>query len=111
MKSALKYFPNNTNTSKVHIKVFQNEMIMLHTGNKYIIILDEYSLESLNQKMKSYLQGDKNNLTLKEFSELTTNKNQLLSKILIDEMVDKGYLLLDESDLDVKFYLNKILNY
>jgi hypothetical protein len=73
--------------------------------------LDEYSLENLNRKMKQYLKEDKNNLTLKEFSELTANKNQLLSKILIDEMVDNGYLLVDESDLDVKFYLNKILYY
>ena len=50
-------------------------------------------------------------MSLKEFTEMTNIKNQLLSKILIEEMLDNGLLLIDESDLDLRYFLNIILTY
>lgn len=55
--------------------------------------------------------NSKESISLKEFTEITNIKNQLLSKILIEEMVENGLLLIDESDLDLRYFLNKILNY
>ncbi len=48
-------------------------------------------------------------INLKDFSEITKIKNQLLCKILIDQMVEEGLLLIDESDLDLEYYLNIFL--
>ncbi len=68
-------------------------------------------MEKLNFSLKKYLSGEKEYVSLKEFSDMTTIKNQLLSKILIEEMLDEGLLVIDESDLEVRYYLNKILSY
>jgi hypothetical protein len=48
---------------------------------------------------------------MNEFSDMTNVRNLLLSKILLDEMLDKGFVVIDESDLDVRYYYNKILSY
>jgi len=48
---------------------------------------------------------------LNEFAEYSKIKNLLLSKLLIDEMLEKGFLCIDEADLEVKFSKNKILSY
>ncbi len=67
-------------------------------------------MESLLDKLSNYLSDEKDYVSLKDFSDLTTKKNQLLSKFLIDEMLDEGLLALDESDLELRYYLNKILS-
>jgi hypothetical protein len=35
----------------------------------------------------------------------------LLSKLIIDEMIEKGFICVDESDLEVKYHKNKIIEY
>ena len=50
-------------------------------------------------------------VNLTDFTEIISVKNQLLSKILIEEMLDQGLLASDESELELSYYENKILNY
>ena len=44
-------------------------------------------------------------------SNIDNVKNVILEKILIEDMLNGGYLLIDEYDLDVRYYLNKIREY
>jgi len=62
-------------------------------------------------RLKNFLTPEKPYVNLKDFNELTTLKNQLLSKILIEEMLDQGLIVSDESDLELRYFENKILNY
>jgi hypothetical protein len=114
MKSALHFFPQDK--SSIRVKNFKNEMIILHTSKifclkKLIFLLDEYSIENLNTKLNQYLITEKEYVTLKEFSDFSSINNQLLAKILIEEMLDEGMLALDESDLELRYYPNKILSF
>ncbi len=54
---------------------------------------------------------EKEGITLSEFSEYSKIKNFLLSKLIIDEMIEKGFICVDESDLEVKYHKNKIIEY
>lgn len=54
---------------------------------------------------------EKDGITLAEFSEYSKIKNFLLSKLIIDEMIQKGLLCIDESDLEVKYFKNKIIDF
>ena len=62
------------------------------------------------KKIEKFL-NEKESISLNEFSEYAKIKNFLLSKLLLEEMLDKGLLCLDESDLEVKYSKNKILEY
>ena len=61
-------------------------------------------------KIEKYLD-EKNGISLSEFSEYSKIKNFLLSKLIIDEMIEKGLICVDESDLEVKYYKNRIIDY
>ena len=58
--------------------------------------------------MLNYLQN-KEYITLNSFGEITHINNVILSKVLIDEMIEKGFLCTDESDIELRYYYNKIL--
>ncbi len=73
--------------------------------------LEEFSVDNLFDRLKRFLSAEKPYVNLKDFSEMTSLNNQLLSKILIEEMLDQGLLASDESDLELRYYENKILNY
>ncbi len=110
MKNAMDQF-SKISTSII-VKVFKNEMIMIHTS-KFInyFKIEDYSLENIYEKLKESLSENKDCVSLKEFGELTSIKNQLLAKILIEEMLEFGLLVVDESDLDLRYYLNKFILY
>ena len=56
-------------------------------------------------------QNNKDYIELKSLSNIINVKNVLLETILIDDLLNDGLLLIDEFDLDVRYYLNQILNY
>lgn len=76
-----------------------------------IKFLEEFSVENLFEKLRKFLSTEKQFVNLKEYAEIISIKNQLLSKILIEEMLEQGLLVSDESDLELRFYENKILSY
>jgi hypothetical protein len=67
-------------------------------------------LENILQKIQKFL-NEKDEISLGEFAEYSKIKNLLLSKLLIEEMLDEGLLCIDESDFEVKFSNNRILTY
>ena len=96
--------------SEINVKIFKNEMIVIH-NSQFFIILDDYSLEQILRKIKEYIKSPQDSLSIKQFSDSIMKKNQLLSKFILDELIDDGHLLLDESDLELRYYLNDIINY
>ena len=89
---------------EIKIKNFNKEMIVLHTN--------EFSNENLINLIKKHMQqNNKDYIELKSLSNIINVKNVLLETILIDDLLNNGLLLIDEFDLDVRYYLNKILNY
>jgi len=89
---------------EIKVKNFNQEMIVLHTN--------EFSNENLINLIKNYMQqNNKDYIELKSLSNIINVKNVLLETILIDDLLNNGLLLIDEFDLDVRYYLNKILNY
>ncbi len=75
----------------------------------FINFLEDYSFDNLMEKIKKYIENNKDFLSLKEFSELTSKKNPLLSKFILDEMIDEGLLIIDESDIELRYYKNKFI--
>ena len=89
---------------EIKVKNFNKEMIVLHTS--------EFSNENLINLIKNYMKENKQDfIELKSLSNIINVKNVLLETILIDDLLNNGLLLIDEFDLDVRYYLNKILNY
>ena len=71
-----------------------------------------FSNENLINLIKNYMKENKQDfIELKSLSNIINVKNVLLETILIDDLLNNGLLLIDEFDLDVRYYLNKILNY
>ena len=80
-----------------------------HRYNYYFV--EEFSVENLFDRLRKVLTAEKSCVNLTDFTEIISVKNQLLSKILIEEMLDQGLLASDESELELSYYENKILNY
>ncbi len=62
----------------------------------------------MTESLTTYL-NQKEFVTLNSFSDATNIKNQILAKVLIEEMLDKGFLCIDESDIELRYFYNKIL--
>ena len=89
---------------QIQIKNFNKEMIVLHTN--------EFSNENLINLITNYMNENKQDyIDLNSLSKIINVKNVLLETILIEDLLNNGLLLIDEFDLDVRYYLNKILNY
>ncbi len=102
MTQALKYF--ETNTHQVLVKNFNNEMIVLHTK--------EYSSDNILVLISNFMKNNgQNYIDMNDMSKILNVQNVLLEKILIEDLLINGKLLIDEDDLEVRYYLNNILSY
>ncbi|MCQ2820027.1 MAG: EAP30/Vps36 family vacuolar-sorting protein, partial [archaeon] len=102
MMQALNNF-NNIHTN-IMIKEFNKELTVIHTN--------QFSNENILYMVKEYMQ--KNNvgyITNSDLAIIINAKNVLLEKILIEDLLVNGFLLLDEAELDTKYYLNWIIKY
>ena len=52
-----------------------------------------------------------NHIDMKDLSNILHIENVLLEKTIIEDMLNQGLILIDESDLEVRYYLNIILAY
>ena len=89
---------------KIFVKNFNNEIIVLH--NK------EYSTNNLISLIEKFMNENKQDyIDINDLYKIINVKNIILEKVLIDDLLINGNLLLDENDLEVRYYLNTILNY
>ena len=102
MNQALKFFENNN--QQVLVKNFNNEMIVLHTK--------EYSSDNLLNLISNFMKNNGHDyIDMNDMSKILNVQNVLLEKILIEDLLFNGKLLIDEDDLEVRYYLNNILSY
>ena len=104
MRQAIKQIINGRVIHNIIIKNFNNEMIVIQTpefsGKNILAMIQRF----MKEKKKSYIGTS-------DLSKILNLKNVLLEKTIIADLLNSGYLLLDESDLIVRYYLNRILNY
>ena len=85
-------------------KNFNNEMIVIQTP--------EFSGKNILALIKKFMQEKKqHHIDMKDLSNILHIENVLLEKTIIEDMLNNGLILIDESDLDVRYYLNIILPY
>ena len=103
MRIAITYLTKKFN-NKIFVKNFNNEIIVLH--NK------EYSTNNLISLIEKFMNENKQDyIDINDLYKIINVKNIILEKVLIDDLLINGNLLLDENDLEVRYYLNTILNY
>ena len=101
MKKAIDYLKEKS--SKVFVKYFESSMIMIHSK--------DYSIDLLyNERIKNnFLNNHLQSFSINELCSILKIKNLNLGKLLIDEMIEKGFLCLDESEYDIRVFNNLIL--
>ena len=104
MRQAVKQIIDGKVIHNIIIKNFNNEMIVIQTpefsGRNILAMIEKF----MKEKKQEYI----------EMSDLTTIlhlDNVLLEKTIISDLLNSGLILIDESDLVVRYYLNKILSY
>lgn len=87
-------------SNEIFVKYFENNMIMIHSNN--------YSIENIyNQAIRGFFESSGSIcFNLKDFCTIVKLKNQVLAKLLIDELVFKGYICVDESDIEITYFKN-----
>ena len=86
------------------IKNFNKEMIVIQTP--------EFSGKNILALIKEFMQDNKQgHIDLNDLKNILYIENVLLKKTIIEDMLNSGLILIDESDLDVRYYLNIILPY
>lgn len=93
-------------SSKIYCKSYQNNMIVIYLYNYSVeYLIKNIFLQDINKYNynKSY--------SINNLSSLFNIKSVGMCKLIVDEMINLGYLCIDESDIDVKYYNNSILNY
>ena len=86
------------------IKNFNNEMIVIQTP--------EFSGKNILALIKEFMQDNKQgHIDLNDLKNILYIENVLLEKTIIEDMLNSGLILIDESDLEVRYYLNIILPY
>ena len=86
------------------IKNFNNEMIVIQTP--------EFSGKNILALIKEFMQDNKQgHIDLNDLKNILYIENVLLKKTIIEDMLNSGLILIDESDFDVRYYLNIILPY
>ena len=86
------------------IKNFNNEMIVIQTP--------EFSGKNILAMIKKFMEEKKQHyIEMADLSNILHVDNVLLEKTIIDDLLNSGFILIDESDLEVRYYLNIILPY
>ena len=86
------------------IKNFNNEMIVIQTP--------EFSGKNILALIKEFMQDNKQgHIDLNDLKNILHIENVLLEKTIIEDMLNSGLILIDESDLNVRYYLKIILPY
>ena len=104
MKQAIKQLTDGKVMHDIIIKNFNNEMIVIQTP--------EFSGKNILVLIKKFMQEKKqSHIDMKDLSNILHIENVLLEKTIIEDMLNQGLILIDESDLEVRYYLNIILPY
>lgn len=101
----------NEMKGEIVVKAFKNDMLVLHTSKSFYIninFLEDFSIENINVRLQEHLK-EVNHVDINQFSNFIELKNTLLAKIIIEEMIEKGYLCIDEAALELNYYSNLIL--
>jgi hypothetical protein len=104
MKQAIKQLTDGKVIHEIIIKNFNNEMIVIQTP--------EFSGKNILVQIKKFMQEKKqSHIDMNDLTKILHTDNVLLEKAIIEDMLNDGLILIDESDLDVRYYLNIILPY
>ncbi len=102
MKKAIDVLHDSS--SRIYVKYFES-MIMIHSKEYSIDVLYE---NSIKPKVK---ENELCSFSLNDLSGIFKLKSLSLGKLLIDELVNKGFLCVDESDFEIRYYNNLIKLY
>ena len=104
MRQAIKQLTDGKVVHEIIIKNFNNELIVIQTP--------EFSGKNILVQIKKFMQEKKqSHIDMNDLTKILHIENVLLEKAIIEDMLNSGLILIDESDLDVRYYLNIILPY
>ena len=104
MRQAIKQLTDGKVAHDIIIKNFNNEMIVIQTP--------EFSGKNILVMIKKFMEEHKtHHIEMKDLSNILHIENVLLEKTIIEDLLLSGLILIDESDLEVRYYLNIILPY
>ncbi len=104
MKQAIKQLTDGKVMHDIIIKNFNNEMIVIQTP--------EFSGKNILAMIKKFMEEKKQHyIEMNDLTNILHVDNVLLEKTIIDDLLNSGLILIDESDLEVRYYLNIILPY
>jgi hypothetical protein len=104
MRQAIKQLTDGKVMHDIIIKNFNNEMIVIQTP--------EFSGKNILAMIKKFMEEKKQHyIEMADLSNILHVDNVLLEKTIIDDLLNSGFILIDESDLEVRYYLNIILPY
>ena len=104
MRQAIKQLTDGKVIHDIIIKNFNNEMIVIQTP--------EFSGKNILAMIKKFMEEHKtHHIEMSDLSNILHIENVLLEKTIIEDLLLSGLILIDESDLEVRYYLNIILPY
>ena len=104
MRQAIKQLTDGKVMHDIIIKNFNNEMIVIQTP--------EFSGKNILAMIKKFMEEKKQHyIEMSDLSNILHVENVLLEKTIIEDLLMSGLILIDESDLEVRYYLNIILPY
>ena len=104
MRQAIKQLTDGKVMHDIIIKNFNNEMIVIQTP--------EFSGKNILAMIKKFMEEKKQQyIEMSDLTNILHVENVLLEKTIIEDLLLSGLILIDESDLEVRYYLNIILPY
>ena len=104
MRQAIKQLTSGKVMHDIIIKNFNNEMIVIQTP--------EFSGKNILAMIKKFMEEKKQHyIEMNDLTQILHVENVLLEKTIIEDLLLSGLILIDESDLEVRYYLNIILPY
>ena len=77
-----------------------------------VIQTPEFSGKNILAMIKKFMEEKKQHyIEMSDLSNILHVENVLLEKTIIEDLLISGLILIDESDLEVRYYLNIILPY